>query len=154
MKKIFSVLIITSLAVGTFTANAQYISPGSTYKNIIQGGAGDTAHASVNIVGIANLLPAAYISTVKIQCRIDSLGGTPAGTAKLYFSNDGTNWDAAATTSVTWTFTTGMTPGTGANDTIFNISATSVTAAYAKLIIATTSGTQKIKAKATLLSAH
>jgi hypothetical protein len=149
MKKFLALTVIVLLASASMlqSAKAQVIAPRANYHVLIAGGAADTAHASTTISGTASLLPADYISTYKVQVRIDSLSGTPAGTAKLYFSNDGVNWDVAATTSATWTFIT-------ASDTIFNISATSVTAAFAKIAITTTSGTQKIKAKAVLLGAH
>lgn len=149
MKKFLfaSIMLFAVCLTSNEKASAQFIAPKANYHVLFAGGAGDTTHASLAISAVANLLPAERISTIKIQCRVDSLSGTPAGTAKLYFSNDGTNWDPAATTSVTWTFTS-------ASDTIFNIAATSVTAAYAKLLITPTSGTQKIKIRATLLGAY
>lgn len=114
-----------------------------TYKALIAGSAADTAHASTTLSGFTNV-NADNFQTVIVQCRIDSLSGTPAGTAKLYSSIDGTNWDQVGSTK-TWTFIS-------ASDTVITFTATSFPGVYAKVSVITTSGTQKIKARATLKS--
>ena len=74
------------------------------------------------------------VATVTVQVFVDSVSGTPSGTATLYSSLDNTNW--ISETSVTWT--SGV-------DTNFVLTDTTFYGLYGKLEVVTTGTTQSSK---------
>lgn len=127
MKKIIILFSLFAFTALTFNpSNAQ------TFARLKQGNAADTLKASTTYNNILNV-NSDQLQTVSVQVFVDSVSGTPNGTATLYRSVDGSHWE---TTGQTETWITGI-------DTTFILTDSSFYGAYAKVAIVTTSTAQK-----------
>ena len=132
MKKFLSIL---ALALIAFTINAQ------SYQKMYQGVGADTIIASQTLSKVINV-NSNNVQTVSVQILIDSVSGTPSGTATLYKSLDGTNY---VTTGQSATWVSGV-------DSLFVLTDTSFYGVYLKTSIVTTATAQKSNVTATLKS--
>jgi hypothetical protein len=133
MKKLILLFIIASISM---------LSYGQDYKKF-WGGTGDTIVASVSKAKTYNARSKYGKSiTVSFQLDVDSVSGTPSGTATLYESVDGHNFITTGE-SVTWS--TGV-------DTSFVITDTTFRGAYAKIDIVPTATTQKSNVNGAMLT--
>jgi len=127
MKKIFLVLLVIGLA---FSINAQ------SYKVLSNGSISDTLVTSATFSETFKVV-AKSVPTVSVQVSVDSISGTPSGTATLYQSLDNINW---STTGIAVTFTTGV-------DTSFYLTDTLFYGVYGKVAIVGTATAQRSQIK-------
>lgn len=145
MKKILSLFAITIL-----TALIVPKSEAQTFVRLVQGTAADTLKKSETHYTSTVNVGSANTQTVSVTVAIDSVSGTPKGTATLYQSVDGTHWNTTGS-SATWK-STGTT--WTAHDTCFILSLNPFLGSFARVGIVTTSTTQKSKYSVTLRSSN
>lgn len=124
MKKI--ILLLAVVLIASIATQAQ------TYLKLSRGTAADTLIESTTFSKSFNI-SAKETPTVSVQIAVDSVSGTPSGTATLYKSLDGINYE---TTGQAVTFTTGV-------DTIFTLTDTTFYGVYGRVDIVGTATTQK-----------
>lgn len=140
MKK---VLVLAAIVFAFIAAPVQK-SEAQTFIRLKQGAAADTLKASDTKYTDKVSLNFAQIQCVSATVFIDSISGTPAGTATLQQSVDGANWNTAGT-AISWS--TGV-------DTSFIVSLNPFLGAWARVKLVATSATQKSKYTITLRSAN
>lgn len=152
MKKLIFFLLISFAGVLLQTENAN----AQAFQRLIQGQAGDTLKASETHYTDAVNIGYGNVQALAASVTIDSISGTPAGTATLQQSIDGTHWVTTGS-SATWTGVAAwvaVEPATAASDTTFFLSLNPCYGKWARVKVVTTSSTQKAKWYATIYSTN
>lgn len=123
MKKVL-ILLVTVFAFYQLSKSQEYVS--------FWGTSADTTLQDETISKVINVNSAKNLQ-VSVQIDVDSVSGTPGGTATLYESLDGVNY---ITTGETETWVSGV-------DTSFILTDATFVGAYAKIEIVANSTTQK-----------
>lgn len=106
MRKIVIILVLVGLAV-TMSAQKNLL-----YKKL---STAETLTDAATYTATFNF-SAQDVPTIAVLCDIDSVSGTPAGTATLYQSLDGVNWTSTGQTA---TWSTGVDTSFAIIDTLF-----------------------------------
>ncbi len=118
-----------------------------TYVKLYQGRAQDTIHKSTTLTSAAvNMIDASGIKTITMQVAADSVSGSPAPLFIIQRSVDGTHFESFAGDSLTCTVTDGV--GTVAK----TVAITPYNYPYARVLIKTSSSTQKSKVWVTVFA--
>ncbi len=146
-----SILAIAAMMIAT-SVNSQ------TLIRLKQAAAGDTIKASgTYYAGPANV-NFSNGQVVSATIAIDSVSGTPNGTATLEQSVDGIHWNTTGSTktwkstAANWKYTNSV--GSSVSDTCFILSLNPFLGAYVRIKIVATSTTQKSKWWATVKSSN
>lgn len=139
MKKLFSLFAI--ITCFSLSMSAQ------VYAKLYTGRAQDTIHKSTTLTSSSvNLINSDGVKAIVMQVAADSVSGSPAPLFILQRSIDGVHFESFVGDSLTCTVTGGV--GTVAKTVVIN----PFSYAYARVLIKTTSATQKEKIHVSLFA--